>query len=145
MERPTAPQIKEAPPAWAERYGGRRMLIPTPRMVAEVIRKIPRGKVMTMGQLRHQLAAQASADFACPLTTGIFLRIVAEADEEARREGRPPIAPYWRVVKDDGSLHPKFPGGAEQHHRLLAAEGVPVAVKGKKRKVAPLDDFRYTG
>ena len=41
-------------------------------------------------------------------------------------DGKTSIAPYWRVVKDDGSLNPKFPGGVERQARRLRAEGLPV-------------------
>lgn len=63
------------------------------------------------------------ADVTCPLTSGIFVRIVAEAAEEDRRNGKKRITPYWRVVKDDGSLKDKFPGGAKAQAKLLRAEG----------------------
>ncbi len=49
----------------------------------------------------------------CPLTTGIFLRIAAEAAGEDDGSGKTRITPYWRVVKDDDSLNPEFPGGME--------------------------------
>jgi alkylated DNA nucleotide flippase Atl1 len=60
----------------------------------------------------------------CPLTTGIFLRIIAEAAEEFARAGGETVAPYWRVVRDDGAMIEKFPGGAKAQARRLAAEGI---------------------
>jgi len=43
------------------------------------------------------------------------------------------ITPYWRVIKTDGSLNPKFPGGAKAQAAHLRAEGHKIAAaKGKK-------------
>ena len=55
----------------------------------------------------------------CPITTGIFVRIAAEAAEEQLEQGIERVTPYWRVVRDDGSLIARFPGGAAR----LRAEG----------------------
>lgn len=43
------------------------------------------------------------------MTTGIFLRIAAEAAEEDARAGATTITPYWRVLRDDGSIIEKLP------------------------------------
>ena len=82
--------------------------------------------------MRGKLAADFAADVTCPLTTGIFVRIVAEAAEEDRLNGRQKVTPYWRVIKDDGSLNPKFPGGIVQQTRYLRSEGFNVSPNGKK-------------
>ena len=57
------------------------MLIPRPLDVDAFIRKVRRGRVVTMGELRKRLARDAGADTACPLCTGIFVRIAAGALE----------------------------------------------------------------
>ena len=111
------------------------MVIPTPSLVDTLIRKVPKGRLVTVNELRRKLAQDFAADVACPLTTGIFVRIVAEAAEEDRAHGRKRIAGYWRVVKDDGSLNPKFPGGVEQQTRSLRKEGFAIARAGKKAPV----------
>src|SRR5437879_9783337 len=99
------------------------MLIPTPKLVDAVIRKVPRGKLITVGAIRKKLAAEHGADVACPLTTGIFIRIAAEAAEEARAQGAKRITPYWRVVRDKGELNPKFTGAVRRRTGYLDAEG----------------------
>ena len=113
------------------RFGSGMMLIPTPRLVNELIRKIPRGKLATVSELRRKLASDFKADVTCPLTTGIFVRIAAEAAEEDREQGRKRITPYWRVVKDDGTFNPKLPGGVGRQTRTLRAEGFEVSTGGK--------------
>lgn len=128
LEYPAHPEIKEAPPRWAEQFGGKDMLIPTPGLIIEALSNIQPGELLRVGQLRKALADRASADFACPLTTGIFLRVVAEAAEA----GAPQAYPWWRVVQDDGALNLKFPGGGTVQAERLQAEGHQVVMRGKR-------------
>lgn len=100
-----------------------RMLIPKPLDVDALMRKIPEGKLATVEQIRARLAEDCDADYTCPLTTGIFLRIAAEAAEEDLSAGKQAVTPYWRVIKADGSLNEKFPGGAEAQAARLEEEG----------------------
>jgi hypothetical protein len=135
LEKPVAglPKVVDVPDQWVKTMGGRRVLVPTPMMVEELVRTVPRRKLTTVGQIRQRLAQPFRADSTCPMTTGIFLRIISEAAEEDRQAGKNPITPYWRVVKDDGSLNPKFPGGVEAHAQKLKGEGHEiVAGQGKK-------------
>jgi hypothetical protein len=100
-----------------------RMLVPTPLLVARALRRVPAGRLITAAQLRARLARKAGADFTCPMTTGIFLNIIAGATEEGLAEGRPPLAPYWRVVDEHGRLSAKFPPGPARQAVHLRAEG----------------------
>ena len=135
LEKPVAglPKVCEVPDKWIKTMGGRHILVPTPMMVDEYVRTVPIRRLVTVGQIRRRLAEPFQADSTCPLTTGIFLRIISEAAEEDRQAGKKQITPYWRVVKDDGSLNPKFPGGVESHAQKLKEEGHEIAAgKGKK-------------
>lgn len=135
LEKPVKglPKVVEVPSNWEKRMGGRKVLVPTPLMADEVIRTVPKGKLITTNQIRQILAKPYKADSACPLTLGIFLRIISEAAEEDRLNGKKQVTPYWRVVKDDGSLNPKYPGGVEAHAAHLKEEGHKItAGKGKK-------------
>lgn len=111
MVNPNLPKVVPIPPRLQERFGTGTMLLPSPGEVEAFIRGIRKGRVTTASQIRRALAQKYSADVTCPLVTGIFVRIVAEAAEEDAAAGKPRIAPYWRVLKDDGSLNPKFPAG----------------------------------
>ena len=134
LEKPQQPKLVKVPPKMS-RFGKGTMLIPTPKLVDELIRRIPSGKLVTVGEIRRKLAADFVADVTCPLTTGIFIRIAAEAAEEDRAGGRRRITPYWRVVKDDGSLNPKFPGGEKLQTQCLREEGLSIVRKGKRGAV----------
>jgi hypothetical protein len=122
LEKPQEAKVLDVPPKMS-RFGRGTMLNPAPKLVDDLIRKVPKGKLVAVGELRRKLAAEFEADVPCPLTTGIFVRIGAEAAEEDRANGRQRLTPYWRVIKDDGSLNPRFPGGAQQQTRNLRAEG----------------------
>ena len=114
------------------RAGGT-LLIPRPMDVDGVMRGVRKGRLLTMSGLRAKLAADAGADAACPLCTGIFARLAAEAAEEERTEGKARVTPYWRLVRDDGKLNDKFPGGATAQARRLRDEGFTVLPgKGKQ-------------
>ena len=135
LEKPNAdlPKIERVPAMWQKRMGKGKMVIAHPLDVDALMRRIKRGKLATQTQLREGLARKYRVDQACPLTTGIFVRIAAEAAEEDRRAGKSRITPYWRVVRDDGSLNEKFPGGPPSQARRLRAEGFSIAAgKGKK-------------
>ena len=119
-------KIENLPPEAWSRMGGRTMLVSTPHDVDAMIRKIPRGKVVTSALLRQTLADEAGAECACPTSTGIFVRIAAEAAEEERAEGAKRITPYWRVLGKEGSLNEKFPGGTKLQAENLSAEGFQI-------------------
>lgn len=128
----------------ADPKGRGQMLLPTPGLVAEEISTIPHGALLTVSALRLRLARRFQADFACPLMTGIFYNLIAGAAEEQLAAGQPSLAPYWRVIRDDGTLSPKTPSGPEQQAKRLRAEGHSVSrhrtqirVTGYQLRLAP--------
>ena len=123
MNNPNLPKLVPIMPNMRKRFGTGTMLVPSPSEVEALIRSVPKGSTITIAQIREALAEEHSADVTCPLTTGIFVRIVAEAAEEDARAGKSEITPYWRVVGTDGSLLPKLPGGVKEQARRLRAEG----------------------
>ena len=141
LTRQQEARIVAIPPRMQARFGKGRMVIPKPLDVDALIRRVPRGKLVTMLQLREELARRSRVNVACPLCTGIFVRIAAEAAEEERRSGKKAITPYWRVVSSEGRLHPKFPGGVIQQRRMLSAEGHKM-LRTTGRKAPAVADFQ---
>jgi hypothetical protein len=115
------------------------MVIPSPAEVDEVMRRVPKGRLATINEVRACLAKKHGTDIACPMTTGIFAWIAAHAAEEAKAEGSKHITPYWRTLKTGGELNPKYPGGVPALKKLLVAEGHKVVKKGSKSLVADFD------
>lgn len=96
-------QVKPVPINIAGMKAGQIMLIPTAKIIDDYINKIPTGQSVNPRLMRDQLARQYEAEITCPITTGIFLRIVSEAAWEAYDNGKPlsQITPVWRIIGPD--------------------------------------------
>ena len=118
--------------AASKRRGTGTFVIPAPREVDELMRRVPKGKLTTINELRLVLARRHGATTACPITTGIFSWIAAHAAVEAAAEGIKNTTPYWRTLKLNGELNPKYPGGIAELKRRLSGEGHKIVQKGKR-------------
>ncbi len=116
----------------AEKWGSGTLAIPSPLEVNEIMRSVPKGKLITINKIRERIAIKHGATLGCPITTGIFAWIAANAAEEERAEGKKRITPWWRTLKEGGVLNPKYPGGVQRQMELLEAEGHVIVPKGKK-------------
>jgi hypothetical protein len=87
------------------------MLIPTPQQVETYIRSIPKGVSKTPQEMAAFLAKEASADVTCPMCTGIFVRIVAEAAHEEMVAGKKDVAPFWRIIPPKAKVRQKLTFG----------------------------------
>jgi alkylated DNA nucleotide flippase Atl1 len=121
------------------RWGKGTVAIPAPREVDALMRRVPRGRLVTINELRAAIAARHGATIGCPITTGIFAWIAAHAAEEAAATGRKRITPYWRTLKAGGQLNEKYPGGLAQMRKRLEEEGHTVRQKGKRCVVADFE------
>ena len=120
-------------PEWEKRYGKGESLVPRGLDIERLIRKTRSGELLTNDIIRETLAKEQCVLMTEPMTTSIYLRIIAEAAEEERPTRKTDVTPYWRGLKPDGSINAKFPGGAEAMVALLEAEGHEIeAGKGKK-------------
>lgn len=120
-----------------ERYGGNQMLIAPPLEYNEIISKIPEGKVLTIKEIREFLAKKHGAEFTCPMTAGIFISLAARASCE-REDNR---IPFWRCLKSDGELNPKYPGGVDYQKEMLEAEGHTFTKRGRKNIRYFVEDY----
>ena len=120
-----------------EKYGGSKMYFAPPIDYDEVMKRIPYGKLMTVGEIRKYFAKQNQADFTEPITAGIFVSIVAWASEQ-RTEDK---TPYWRTLKAKGELNAKYPGGIEAQKERLEAEGHTIIQKGRKNIRYYVEDY----
>lgn len=142
MENPPAglPKVVDGREKWKKRFGGTRVLVPTPLLVDKVIRTVKKGKLITVNQIREKLAREFNAEVTCQITTGIFIRICAEVAEEDLLAGKKQVTPYWRVLKSDGSLNPKYPGGITNQTQRLISEGHEI-IPSKGQKPPKAKDF----
>jgi len=129
------PMVEKINEKMSKRWGTGTVVIPAPIEVDALMRKVPKGKLTTINEIREALAKKHNATFGCPMTTGIFAWIAAHAAEEQRENGIEDITPYWRTLKTKGIINPKYPGGVEGVKKLLEEEGHKIAQKGKKHIV----------
>ena len=115
-----------------KQWGNGSMVIPAPVEVDGLMKRVPKGGLVTINELRASLAAKHKVDFACPLTTGIFSWIAAHAAAESKSDGAKRITPYWRTLKNGGEINRKYPGGTAGIARRLRAEGHKVSRRGKR-------------
>ena len=110
-----------------EKYGGNRMYFAPPMDYDRAMKQVPYGKVITVGKLREYFAKLSGADFTEPITAGIFVSIAAWASHQRKEDE----TPWWRTLKANGELNPKYPGGVEAQKEKLEAEGHTVLQKGR--------------
>ncbi|HEY4235617.1 MAG TPA: hypothetical protein VGM76_19450 [Lacipirellulaceae bacterium] len=123
----------------SKRWGKGTCVIPAPLEVDAAMKRIRRGKLTTINEIRAALAKKHLVTMACPVTTGIFAWIAAHAADEAEQAGRKRITPYWRTLKAGGELNPKYPGGIKNLRARLEAEGHRVVARGKRYFVAEVE------
>ena len=109
------PQIKRIDKSFVDIPKDSLMLIANPKIISDYIEKIPVGKQIQLKTLRNDLALEYQADYTCPVTTGIFLRIIAEANYEKLNQGFSiqNITPFWRAIDSKSTLAKKLSFSAE--------------------------------
>jgi alkylated DNA nucleotide flippase Atl1 len=146
-KRNNLPRVVEITPDMSQRWGTGTVVIPDPMEVNEIMRSVPKGKLITINQIREKLAKKHGATIGCPITTGIFAGISARATEEDAAEGKKDITPYWRTLKVGGTLNPKYPGGVEAQAAKLRAEGHNIELdrKGQPKRVKDFEGALVEG
>lgn len=134
------PKVVEITESMSKRWGEGTVVIPAPREVDEIMRMVPRGRLITVNQIRETVARKHGSTIGCPITTGIFIGIATKAAEESAAEdsGGGDITPYWRTLKVGGELNPKYPGGVEAQAARLEEEGYTI---DRRRKTPRVQDY----
>ncbi len=137
--KPDLPRVQDIDPKMAKKWGEGTIVMPTVQEVDELMKKVPKGKLVTINQIRENLAVKHGATISCPIVTGIFARISAGAAGEWLDEGRKRVTSFWRTLKAKGEINEKYPGGLEGQRERLQAEGHEVVQRGKKMYVADFE------
>ena len=134
------PEIKEIDSEkLIQRVGAGKMVIPAPLKINELMASVPRGMVITTAQMCDYFNNKYGAVYTCPLCMGLFANIVAGYSNHQKEQGVEQYTHYWRTLKKDGEINPKFPGGIGSQIELLIAEGHRIKQKGKRFFV---EDFK---
>ncbi len=126
------PRVEKISPGMAKQWGPGTIVIATAREVDAIMRSVPKGKLITINQIREIVARRHGATIGCPITTGIHARIAAGAAGEDGAEGKKRVTPFWRTLKTGGELNEKYPGGLTGQRARLRAEGHQVVTRGKR-------------
>lgn len=118
-----------------EKYGGNRMYFAPPLDYDRVMRQVPEGKLITVGELREYFARQNQADFTDPITAGIFCvhlrlgqlpavhrRNAVLAHTESKRRAEP------QIPRRRGSAESEV-GSRGAHHHPKGPNEYPVLCK----------------
>ena len=125
------PKIRTIPTKLHKSWGVGKFVMPSPLEVNSLMKKVSKGKLTTINQLREILAKKYKTTTACPIVTGIFAWIAAYAAEEELKEGKKRVTPYWRTLKTNGIINEKYPGGINLQKKILKQEGHIIKNKGK--------------
>jgi hypothetical protein len=135
--------MAKKPTDWRKRFGGAKpphvvmlhadfggvkagntMLISSPGDIAAYVAKIPQGETRTMDRLPNELSRKAGANAMCPVTTAIYLRVVAEVALRDLEDGKPldQVVPFWRVVLPGSKIAQKLSCGPDHLAHLVALD-----------------------
>ncbi|MEO1659722.1 MAG: hypothetical protein AAFR51_01940 [Pseudomonadota bacterium] len=106
LAREKQPKTVVMDKAWAGMQPGQSMLVATPQMVDAYIQGIPHGETQTIADMRNMMALTHDCDGMCPLSTSIFVRMVAEAALEDLADGKSvsEVSPFWRMVSSEDKI-----------------------------------------
>jgi hypothetical protein len=135
-QKQNLPKVVEVNEKMSKVWGEGTCVIPSPVEVDAVMKSVPKGKLITVNQIRAYMANKYHPSFGCPITTGIFVGMAAKAAAENDVEGAE-ITPYWRTVKSKGELNEKYPGGVAEQAVRLKTEGHAIETdkSGKPKRV----------
>lgn len=121
-----SPKVEVTEKDFADIPAGSTMFIATPEIVDDYVRHIPEGHTTDIRQMRKDLAAANHAEYTCPVTSGIFLRIVAEKAWEDLQQGKPAkdVTPFWRIIDTKSPTAKKLTFGTAFLAQQRAKEGL---------------------
>ena len=133
-------KIHEITPEWEEKLGKGKILIPNALDIERLINETKKGELLTNDSIREKLAKEKNVQVTAAMPTGVYLKYVALAAEEEKEKGKKDIAPYWRVLKPNGTINAKFPISVQESIVLLESEGHKIEF-GRSKKTARVVDF----
>ncbi|MEO0364354.1 MAG: hypothetical protein AAF265_02555 [Pseudomonadota bacterium] len=123
-QKKRAPKKVQLEKDFAGIRAGQWMFVGTPQIVAKYLEGIPQGETVSIPKLRNQIARRHRCDAMCPVSTAIFLRIVADWAVEEMDAGVPvdQVAPFWRAIGPDDRIAKKLAIDSTRLQALREAE-----------------------
>lgn len=108
------------------------LYIGSPGVFANYMSRIPPGETRTIERMRNELARRNAASATCPVTTAMYLKIVAEVALDDLNQGKSieSVVPFWRVIEP----------GSKIAMRLSCDDRMIVDLKAREAPSDPLRD-----
>ncbi len=106
FEKPQQLKMVVIDKPYAGIMAGSRVLIGTPRLVADYIEAIPCGETREIPQMRSELAKQHDCQAMDPMSTAMLIRIAAATAIEDMQSGVAVsgVIPFWRLLKSSDRI-----------------------------------------
>jgi len=90
---------------------GSLMFVAMSEIIMDYIRRIPRGETRHILSMRREIARRRKCDATCPVSTAIFVRMVAEHALKDIAAGMPvcEVAPFWRIISSTDRIAKRLP------------------------------------
>ena len=100
------------------------LYIGSPGVIANYVARIPAGETRTIERMRNELARRNDASATCPVTTAIYLKIVAEVALDDMRSGKPreKVVPFWRIIEPGSKIAKRLSCDARTLEHLRDSE-----------------------
>ncbi len=144
LEKPQdLPKVAKIEGKMSRRWEEGTFVIPAPKEVYNLMKKVPKGKLITINEIRKSVAKKHKATIGCPITCGIFAWISANAVQEMAQKNKTIVMPYWRTLKSTGEINEKYPKGIAGQKKLLEEERHIIINKGKKFYIKDYEKSLY--
>jgi hypothetical protein len=89
---------------------GSTLFVGTPEILQRYIEKIPAGQIRSIVRMRRDIARSHRCAAMCPVSTAIFLRLLAESawDDIAKGKDLVQVTPFWRVIEPGSTIAKKL-------------------------------------
>ena len=91
-------KIVDIPVKMEKFYGKGKMLHPSIEEIEELVKKIPKGKVITIDALAKKLTLDFGTDVTCPMRIGNAIKKISERYSNDNIDYN---LPFWRVIRTD--------------------------------------------
>jgi hypothetical protein len=101
------------------------MFVATPDIIENYIRRIPGGETRNILAMQREIARRRRCDAICPVSTAIFVRMVAEHALKDIAAGIPvcEVAPFWLLISSTDKIAKRLPADPAWIDTQRALEG----------------------
>lgn len=100
------------------------LFIGSPGVFANYVSRIPAGETRAVDSMRNELARRHAATATCPVTTAIYMKVVAELAISEMNKGAEAskVIPFWRIIEPGSKIARRLSCGDDVIMHLRALE-----------------------